>query len=158
MVSPEVYTFTWTRMSIDSDDPWFCAACSLPPLSDSYFRDIVQPTLCSSSDTPTELSHVSEQCSLKKTMVIIRLNVRSLLPKEIRHRLAVGTPPAMVGFTDSWLDETVSDDKYIFQVTEHRKDGNRKGGEIAVYATENLRVNRRKDLQHEDLEMVWVEV
>ena len=40
----------------------------------------------------------------------------------------------------------------------YRKYRNRKGGGIVVYAAENLKVNRRKDIEHEDLEMVWLEV
>ena len=106
--------FTWTRASIDNWQTvmtlnWFCAGCSLPPLSDSFFRDLVQPIPC--SETPTELHHVSEQWNFGKTMVIMHLNVRSLLPKmdEIRHRLAGSTPPAIVGFSESWLDGAVSD-------------------------------------------------
>ena len=57
-------------------------------------------------------------------MVIMHLNVRSLLPKmdEIRHNLAGSTPPAIVGFSESWLDGTVLMVKYIFQVTKHTEN------------------------------------
>ena len=96
-------------------------------------------------------------------MVIMYLNVRRLLPKmdEIRHRLARSTPPAIVGFFffESWLDGTVFDGEiHIPGYQTYRKYRNRKGGGIVVYAAENLKVNRRKDLEHEDLEMVWLEV
>lgn len=94
-------------------------------------------------------------------MVIMHLIVRSLLLKmdEIRHRLAGSTPPAIVGFSESWLDGTVSDGEiHIPGYKAYRKDRNRKGGGIVVYAAENLKVNRRKDLEYKDLEMVWLEV
>ena len=84
----------------------------------------------------------------------------SLLPKihELRH-IVQNTIASIIGITASWLDSTISDSEinipgYIVV----RQDRNREGGGVCIFIKEDLAFNLRKDLYHEKLEMVWVEI
>ncbi len=89
------------------------------------------------------------------------MNIRSLLPKldEVRSSLLGKAPPSIVAFTESWLDDTVSDGEICIPGYKvYRKDRNRNGGGVVVYVNQNLRVTRRKDLDSTSLEAVWLEI
>ena len=116
----------------ESDEPWYCAGCSLPAFSDSYFEDTLGSAF--STGSVTEETEVWSFSNTRK-LVIAHLNVRSLLPKldEIRTCLAGRAPPPIVAFTESWLDETVSDGEICIPgYKAYRKDRNRNGGGVVV--------------------------
>ena len=99
-------------------------------------------------------------CFNKRGLHCIHLNARSLLPKihELRH-IVQKTSAFIIGITESWLDSTISDSEinipgYIVV----RQDRNREGGGVCIFIKEDLAFNHRKDLYHEKLEMVWVEI
>lgn len=95
----------------------------------------------------------------KKGLHFLHLNVRSLLLKieEIRElvkHLKVG----VICFTESWLDDTVSDEEIaINNYNIVRKDRSRKGGGVCVYVHFNVAFNIREDLAS-DLEIVSMDI
>ena len=64
------------------------------------------------------------------------------------------------GFCETFLTDSISDDmikihNYIFE----RKDRQlKKGGGILVYIKENILYIRRKDLESESIEAIWIEI
>ena len=79
-------------------------------------------------------------------MVIAHLNIRSLLPKmdEIRHCLSGKSPPAVIAFTEIWLDDTIVNGEIAVQgYSVYRKDRNRHGGGIVVYVADWLKVTEK---------------
>ena len=142
-----------------SDDPWHCATCLLPAFRDSYFEDTRVIDISAITDTGTE----DEMWNFSNTrnLTITHLNIRSLLPKldEVRSRLAGRSPPSIIAFTESWLDNTVSDREICIPGYKvYRKDRNRNGGGIVLFVDEKLRINRRTDLESTDLKAVWLEI
>ena len=88
-------------------------------------------------------------------------HIRSLLPKmdEVRHCLSGKIPPAIIAFTETWLDDTIVDGEIAVQCySVYRKDRNRHGGGIAVYVVDRLKVTRRNDLKMDDIELIWLEL
>ena len=74
----------------------------------------------------------------------------------VRSRLAGRSPPSIIAFTESWLDNTVSDGEICIPGYKvYRKDRNRNGGGIVLFVDEEL---RRTDLESTDLEAVWLEI
>ena len=94
-------------------------------------------------------------------LIFAHLNVHSLLPKldELRSSLVEPTSLPVVAFSESWLDDTVSDGEIsIPGYSAFRKDRNRNGGGVVVYVNETLRASKRPDLDNSELEAVWVEI
>ena len=95
----------------------------------------------------------------KKGLHFLHLNVRRLLPKieEIRQlvkQLKIG----VICLTESWLDETISDEEIaINNYCIVRKDRNRKGGGVCVYVRSEVAFNCRDDIAS-DLEIVWMDI
>ena len=142
-----------------SDDPWHCATCLLPAFRDSYFKDTRVIDISALTDTGTEDEIWNLSNTRKRT--ITHLNIRSLLPKldKVRSRLAGRSPPSIIAFTESWLDNTVSDGEICIPGYKvYRKDRNWNGGGIVLFVDEELRINRRTDLESTDLKAVWLEI
>ena len=98
-------------------------------------------------------------CFDQKGMHFLHVNARSILPKidEIRH-LAKKTNCAVLGVTETWLDNSVNNaeiniEGYLLE----RNDRNREGGGVCVYVRSNLAYNRRTDIGC-DLETVFVDL
>ena len=104
------------------------------------------------------------------TILVSHSNVRSLCPHdrtlkvdEIKTVLCNKRKCDIVCLSETWLDETVPDSHVQidgFQL--HRRDRTRRGlrresGGVAIYARDDLPVRRRKDLEHDDLEIVIIE-
>ena len=65
----------------------------------------------------------------------------------------------IVAISETHIDHTVCDSRInIDQYVVHRRDRNRNGGGVCIYIHEELSSIRRLDLEHHNLEMVWVEV
>ena len=94
------------------------ALCNLltAAFRDSYFEDTRVSDTSAITDTETE-DEVWNFSNTRK-LTITHMNIRSLLPKldEIRSRLAGRSPPSIIAFTESWLDNTVSDGEICIPV------------------------------------------
>lgn len=114
----------------------------------------------SNFNIPSEASVDHFQCFRRKGLHFIHLNTRSLLHKiEELRILASKTSAAVIGCTETWLDNTVqyaeiSIPNYVMV----RKDRNRMGGGVCMYIRSDLAFNPRTDLEHEDLEAIWIEL
>jgi hypothetical protein len=61
--------------------------------------------------------------------------------------------------SETWLDRTVTDCELdIPNYTLFRNDRNRRGGGVAIYVSDVLTASRRPDLEHQDVESVWLEI
>ena len=97
----------------------------------------------------------------KSSAIICRLNAQSLLPKidEVRDTLRDAKRPVILGVSETWLDQSVSDGEVNIQLyTLHRRDHGGKGGGVLVYVSEMCHSRRRTDLEDETVEALWVEV
>ena len=73
--------------------------------------------------------------------------------------LSEKSPPAIIAFTETWLDDTiVNGDIAVQGYNVYRKNRNRHGGGIAVYVADRLKVTRRSDLEMDDIELIWLEL
>ena len=78
---------------------------------------------------------------------------------DIRHSLSGDTPPAIMAFTETWLDDTISDGEIAIPgYSIYRKDRNRQGGGVAIYVSEDVKTTRRTDLEDVNLELISLEV
>ena len=67
--------------------------------------------------------------------------------------------PDVICVSESWLDNSILDtDIHIPNYSVFRKDRNRHGGGVLIYVTDSLSAVRRLDLEHIDVESVWIEV
>ena len=96
----------------------------------------------------------------KKGLHFIHLNIRSLLPKlDELILLATKTNAAVIGITESWLDDSVEDSEVeVCGYTILRHDRNRHGGGVCLYIRSDISFSPRTDLQTDNLETVWAEV
>ncbi len=60
--------------------------------------------------------------------------------------------------SETWLDNSIhSDDLNIPDYTLYRRDRNRHGGGVATYVSDCIPTTRRLDLEHPDVECLWLE-
>lgn len=86
------------------------------------------------------------------------LNTRSLYPKmhEVRHMMLTTNIDILV-ITETWLDDTINREVEVEGYTIARNDRNRHGGGVLIYIKDGLEYQERQDLQHPDVEAVWIE-
>ena len=100
--------------------------------------------------TKSSKSHLPSFCCI---------NARSLLPKidELTSFLSC-RQPSVVAVTESWLNSDIEDG--LVSINEYnifRKDRpSRRGGGICVYLPHGTYAKRRLDLEHENLECLWL--
>jgi hypothetical protein len=96
----------------------------------------------------------------KRGLHFLHLNTRSLLPKIDELRIiARKTKAAFLGLTETWLDDTISDNEISIQnYNIIRKDRNRHGGGVCIYIRSDLAFNPRTDLSCDNLEAVFCEL
>ena len=90
----------------------------------------------------------------------MHLNVRSLLHKlsEI-NRFASTYRPAIISISETWLDDTVTDNEIQIEgYNVIRKDRDRQGGGVCTYIRQDLAFSERQDLRKDNLKAVWVEI
>ena len=69
------------------------------------------------------------------------------------------TSAAVIGVTETWLDDSTNNSEIdIPNYHLERNDRNREGGGVCVYIRADLAYNHRTDLQHDDIEFVWVKI
>nr|XP_053634209.1 uncharacterized protein LOC128689774 [Cherax quadricarinatus] len=130
-----------------------CTLAQLPFSSD----DIDLPNFNTNDPLPYIDDH---DCFMKTGLHFIHVNARSLLPKlaEIRI-LANKIRAAVITISESWLDDTVTDDEVKLEgYNIKRLDRNRKGGGVCAYIRNDLAYNPRPDLNNNKLEILWFEV
>jgi hypothetical protein len=64
----------------------------------------------------------------------------------------------IICISETWLGPQIDDSEiHIDGYTSYRRDRNRQGGGVAIYITNLLVTNRRRDLESDTAEMIWVE-
>ena len=91
---------------------------------------------------------------------VVHLNVRSLIPKieEVR-KFAAATNAAVLGITESWLDDSIDDNEikiegYVLE----RNDRNRAGGGVCAYIKDSVAFVRRSDIESKDTEFLGLDI
>ena len=98
--------------------------------------------------------------NLAKHMSFVHYNVQSLAPK-LDVLAAELFDFDILAFTETWLNETtLTDDLMIdtFNKPERNDRLDRQGGGVIVYVKQSLFYKRRKDLEIQGLETIWIEV
>ena len=97
----------------------------------------------------------------KKGIRVAFLNIHYFMPKieEIRYHLSQSNRPDVFGFCETFLTENVSDHELNIQnyVFERKDRSDKYGGGIIIYIAEKVPYKRRRDLETNDIESVWIE-
>lgn len=147
-----------------SDADWICDIClfkELPFNSDDFeetcnFQINDNPNNIHLDKIPT--SRILELN--RKSFTVAHLNIRSIRGKfdHVKDML-YNNPFDILGLSETWIDDSIQDSElYIGGYNVERNDRNTSGGGVACYINSNLIYNRRKDLEQEDLEILWFEV
>ena len=93
---------------------------------------------------------------------ICHVNARSLKAEErlnyIRGTLVNIHKFDLIAVSETHLDTVVKDHEVSIPTYDlHRRDRNRFGGGVAIYSRDHLCATRRHDLEHPQLEIIWVE-
>ena len=144
-----------------------CNKCSISELPFSTSGDINNDPL--KDDTPHQLPANEDQtapdqcmwdCFRMNGMHFLHLNARSIIPKMDEIKLLVkNSRPAVLGITETWLDDSVSDseiaiDDYVII----RKNRNREGGGVLMFIHKELAFNPRDDMNNNSYESIWIEL
>ena len=140
---------------------YLCNDCSFNDLPFNIPDDYSEDTPSNfKGQRPTESDTDHFDCLHRKGLHCIHLNARSLLPKLSELRcLAIKTKVAVIGITETWLDDTVTDNEVAipgYNIVRHDRD--RHGGGTCVYIRNDIAFNPRKDLESDCLEAVWTEI
>ncbi len=118
-------------------------------------------------DTPV-LSNVNSSCNFttpdfrkcKNGITVSHMNVQSILPSLDEIKLWLKENPYDIfTLSETWLDSSVNDSEiHIPGYVIERADRNRHGGGVAVYIKNDIDYKRRSDIEHEDIESLWLEV
>lgn len=137
-----------------SDEPWCCKRCFKEAVpfhdvssSDSIFNASADAIIDTSADddslTPRNTISGNENQQLQSppnALSILYTNCRSVLPKLDHLRLLASTQnPHLIAVTETWLDDTISDNEVTipgYQLV--RRDRNRHGGGIAILIQDHL--------------------
>lgn len=110
----------------------------------------------STSSTPCDKFSVLR----KRGLHFLHLNIRSLLPKHDELCLLAKQSNAdIICLSETWLDNSVFDSEIsINGYTVVRRDRNRHGGGVCIYIRNTLSFNIRDDLEHSDLEALFIDI
>lgn len=151
----------YKRLQCLSSFDFVCDSCSINslPTLDPEQKSNKLPNLDQTFENDSYSHPEIDKCK-GKGLLFLGINARSLLSKlnEIRW-LTISTNPAVLCVSETWLDNTIMDNEiYInnYQIT--RKDRNRQGGGVCIYVRNDIIFNHRSDLNHDELEAVWVEL
>ena len=151
------------------EDSWYCARCSLSPLSESFFGS---PSVSHHGDHPSagsnEDDHVVDSPGLKDVTkrhkngyLFCHLNVRSLHRcfDEIHdHITPIRDGKLFLSLSETWLDPKLPDG--VVSIPGYclfRRDRGGRGGGVAMYCPDSSRCKRREDLESSILEAIWIE-
>lgn len=156
-----------------SSDQWHCIACSFPVFDDDLFSEpslnvASASTVCApGSSIPCKATRPTKAVGpasygTNKSLTLWYTNCRSVKNKvtDLRMTVAALPPNAVVLLTESWLDPGVNDGE-LFDLSSHavfRKDRRSRGGGILIAVPSGLRAIRRDDLEHPELEALFLEL
>lgn len=96
----------------------------------------------------------------RKGIHFIHINARS-----IRHKMtdlkiiAEKSKAGIIAISESWFDSSITDAEVSMPgYNLERKDRNTHGGGVCMYIREDLSYNPRSDLDHENLEAIWIDL
>ncbi|KAM7283645.1 hypothetical protein ISCGN_000752 [Ixodes scapularis] len=143
-----------------SSDPWFCLVCSLPPFSDDLFDSAPDPPSPIAPGAP-DVSLLSRSAGINKGTTFWYNNCRSVKNKIVDLQALACSLPAcsVILLSETWLDDSVADSELLPLDTYSvlRRDRGSRGGGVLMAVPSCLRFNRRRDLEHTDLEALFVE-
>jgi len=166
---PDLITAKMYDDMSSSDTDWHCRGCQLPDISDSYFEstpeesdDTTEVDEMNSTDDPStdNNTNISYECFQQKGLHLLHINARSLLNKrDEMQALSETTNAAVLGVTESWLDDSIPDAEvaipgYVLQ----RNDRDRNGGGVCMYIRNNIAFNRRTDLESPVTEFIAIDI
>ena len=107
------------------------------------------------------MSKMPNNKSASNSVNIATFNARSIRNKihEI-HNFTESSSIHILAVTESWLGPSIPDARVElpnFQAP-FRRDRNENGGGVSIYLSNNISGKRRKDLEHSDLELMWIEI
>ena len=107
------------------------------------------------------MSKMPNNKSASKSVNIATFNARSIRNKihEINN-FTESSSIHILAVTESWLGPSIPDARVElpnFQAP-FRRDRNENGGGVSIYLSNNISGKRRKDLEHSDLELMWIEI
>ena len=132
------------------------ADCSLDSAIDTNLN-LVEP--CGISQD--EHSAVSPLETFSKSAALCHLNIQSLMSKrdELKLTLTNAQRPVILGLSETWLDSSVMDAEVSVPCyAMYRRDRGSRGGGVLVYVTDKCHSRRRKDLEEDGVEILWLEV
>jgi len=106
------------------------------------------------------IPEIDYSCFRNKGLHFTHLNIRSLLPKlsELK-TIILNTNVAVLSFSETWLDNTITDSEIEIQgYSIIRKDRDRGGGGVCMYIRNDIAFNIRNDLEIEGLEAIWADI
>ena len=78
---------------------------------------------------------------------------------ELKLTLTNAQRPVILGLSETWLDSSVTDAEVsVACYATYRRDRGSRGGGVLVYVTDKCRSRKRKDLEEDGVEILWVEV
>ncbi|XP_042236588.1 uncharacterized protein LOC121875911 isoform X2 [Homarus americanus] len=109
---------------------------------------------------PNNSKNDAFECFKNRGLHFVHINIRALFRKmpEIKI-LLFKTNAAVFSISESWLDESVTDEQIgIEGYSLERLDRNKYGGGVCVYIRNDLTYNLRSDLIDNHLEGLWLEI
>ena len=146
--------------------PWVCNICRV---DDCIIDEKADITLLKADEIPESLEMLKSSSNNKKEMLIINMNSRSIVNKteELEH-ICQEINPDIVCITETWLDDSVPTNsctptgyKAIRKDRSNeykQKYGRNKGGGIAIYFKDHLKVEKKDYLSDAIEEILWVQV
>ncbi|KAM7296107.1 uncharacterized protein ISCGN_021302 [Ixodes scapularis] len=151
----------YRRLSSSSTE-WYCGVCALPPLDDDLFAPAPSSQPADTAPQQPALSPAPVGPSPGSTRIAVWFsNVRSVKNKTLDFQALVEADPDTVfGLCETWLDPSVHDGQLIDTARHvvYRRDRASYGGGVLIMVPHRLPCRRRRDLESEDLEAVFVEV
>ena len=97
---------------------------------------------------------------LKVTKIILKYRYRRPCDESVcTLRRRRGIKSCKIYISETWLDDSVFDSELsILNYNIYRRDRNRHGGGVCLYIRSDIAFNTREDLQHQDLESLWIEL
>ena len=153
----------------ESDVDWTCHKCTFKELpfhdiseSQSETIDATIPyvdTSCNFNEGQCNTSCNTLEGILNRGLTISHLNVRSLRNKvdQISQYLSSNSID-LFSMSETWLDENVSLNLSVHGYSLERKDRNYQGGGVGCYIKSSISYVRRRDLECDDLEVMWIEI
>jgi hypothetical protein len=142
---------------------WICNICRK---DDKEIHDKIDVNILKSNELPDTFEMAM---TTKNEMLLIHLNARSIVNKNDEFLFyCQQLKPDIICVTETWMDGSVPKQSFTPQgyrvIRKDRSDefkqiyGKNKGGGIAVYYKQDLKVERKEILKDEHEEILWVQV